>query len=272
MRFNFPLFLTWLRIVAIPVFVAVLYVPESWITERNANIISMWIFIAAAVTDWLDGYLARRWNQTTSFGAFLDPVADKLMVAAALIVLTEKGIVDPFASLIIIGREITISALREWMATIGQSRSVAVNVFGKVKTIDDFLSNYKLFSYAMKAYGLEDMAYAKGLMRKVLEGGITASKSLANTFTASVSADGASWTAVASVISPSPRTQPLVSSSARTTRRRSGPRRSTTSRSRRVRRPTPLPVPRTTATSVRRRRAGPSRCVLGRPRRLLQLP
>src|SRR5258705_10029820 len=109
--------------------------PESWITERNANIISMWIFIAAAVPDWLDGYLARRWNQTTSFGAFLDPVADKLMVAAALIVLTEKGIVDPFASLIIIGREITISALREWMAQVGRSKSVAVNMLGKLKTI-----------------------------------------------------------------------------------------------------------------------------------------
>ena len=135
MRFNFPLFLTWLRIVAIPLFVAVLYMPESWITERTANVVSMWIFIAAAVTDWADGYLARRWNQTTSFGAFLDPVADKLMVAAALIVLTEKGIVDPFASLIIIGREITISALREWMAHIGQSKSVAVNILGKVKTV-----------------------------------------------------------------------------------------------------------------------------------------
>ncbi|HUP30976.1 MAG TPA: CDP-diacylglycerol--glycerol-3-phosphate 3-phosphatidyltransferase [Usitatibacter sp.] len=139
-RFNFPLFLTWLRIVAIPLFVAVLYLPESWITERTANITSMWIFIAAAVTDWLDGYLARRWNQTTSFGAFLDPVADKLMVAAALIVLTEKGIVDPFASLIIIGREITISALREWMAQIGQSKSVAVNILGKVKTVSQLIA------------------------------------------------------------------------------------------------------------------------------------
>ena len=139
-RFNFPLFLTWLRIVAIPLFVAVLYMPESWITERNANVISMWIFIAAAVTDWFDGYLARRWNQTTSFGAFLDPVADKLMVAAALIVLTEKGIVDPFASLIIIGREITISALREWMAQIGQSKSVAVNILGKVKTVSQLFA------------------------------------------------------------------------------------------------------------------------------------
>jgi CDP-diacylglycerol--glycerol-3-phosphate 3-phosphatidyltransferase len=139
-HFNFPLFLTWLRILAIPLFVAVLYVPEDWITERNANIISMWIFIAAAVTDWLDGYLARRWNQTTSFGAFLDPVADKLMVAAALIVLTEKGIVNPFAALIIIGREITISALREWMAQIGRSKSVAVNILGKVKTVSQLVA------------------------------------------------------------------------------------------------------------------------------------
>ena len=140
MRFNFPLFLTWLRIVAIPVFVAVLYMPESWISERTASITSMWIFIVAAVTDWADGYLARRWNQTTSFGAFLDPVADKLMVAAALIVLTEKGIVDPFASLIIIGREITISALREWMAQIGQSKSVAVNILGKIKTVSQLVA------------------------------------------------------------------------------------------------------------------------------------
>jgi len=139
-RFNFPLFLTWCRIVAIPLFVAVLYLPDSWISERTANITSMWIFIAAAITDWLDGYLARRWNQTTSFGAFLDPVADKLMVAAALIVLTEKGLVDPFASLIIIGREITISALREWMAHIGQSKSVSVNILGKVKTVSQLVA------------------------------------------------------------------------------------------------------------------------------------
>jgi cardiolipin synthase (CMP-forming) len=134
-RFNFPLFLTWLRIVAIPVFVAVLYFPEEWLTSGQANVLSMWIFIIAAVTDWLDGWLARRWNQTTSFGAFLDPVADKLMVAAALIVLTELGRVHALAALIIIGREITISALREWMAQIGQSKSVAVNILGKLKTV-----------------------------------------------------------------------------------------------------------------------------------------
>ena len=140
MHFNFPLFLTWLRIVAIPLFVAVLYFPQDWLSEHTANVVSMWIFIGAAVTDWADGYLARRWNQTTAFGAFLDPVADKLMVAAALIVLTEKGIVDPFASLIIIGREITISALREWMAQIGQSKSVAVNILGKVKTVSQLVA------------------------------------------------------------------------------------------------------------------------------------
>jgi len=139
-RFNFSLFLTWLRIVAIPLFVAVLYFPQDWLSEHAANVISMWIFIGAAVTDWADGYLARRWNQMTAFGAFLDPVADKLMVAAALIVLTEKGIVDPFASLIIIGREITISALREWMAHIGQSKSVAVNILGKIKTVSQLVA------------------------------------------------------------------------------------------------------------------------------------
>jgi CDP-diacylglycerol--glycerol-3-phosphate 3-phosphatidyltransferase len=134
-RFNFPLFLTWCRIVAIPLFVAVLYVPEDWIAEKTRNIISMWIFIGAAVTDWLDGYLARKWNQTTPFGAFLDPVADKLMVAAALIVLTEFGRIYAIVALIIIGREITISALREWMAQVGRSKSVAVNLAGKLKTV-----------------------------------------------------------------------------------------------------------------------------------------
>ena len=137
---TLPLILTYLRILAIPLFVAVLYVPESWIAERTANVVSMWIFIVAAITDWADGYLARKWNQTTSFGAFLDPVADKLMVAAALIVLTEKGFVDPLATLIIISREITISALREWMAQLGNARSVAVNMLGKVKTVTQLVA------------------------------------------------------------------------------------------------------------------------------------
>ena len=140
MPVNLPLLLTWLRIIAIPLFVAVLYFPEEWISASGANIVSTAIFIGAAVTDWADGYLARRWNQTTRFGAFLDPVADKLMVTAALIVLAEKGLVDPFVSLIIIGREITISALREWMAQVGNAGSVAVNLLGKLKTITQLVA------------------------------------------------------------------------------------------------------------------------------------
>ncbi|MEO7742243.1 MAG: CDP-diacylglycerol--glycerol-3-phosphate 3-phosphatidyltransferase [Usitatibacter sp.] len=158
-RFNFPLFLTWCRIVAIPLFVAVLYLPEDWLSAANKNLIAMWIFIIAAVTDWLDGWLARRWNQTTSFGAFLDPVADKLMVAAALIVLTHKDLVDPFASLIIIGREITISALREWMAHIGKSKSVAVNILGKFKTVAQLVA-IPFLLYNGFLFGLLDTNWA----------------------------------------------------------------------------------------------------------------
>jgi cardiolipin synthase len=140
MAWNLPNLLTWGRIIAIPLFVAVLYFPEEWLTAQQANVISMWIFIAAAVTDWFDGYLARKWNQTSAFGAFLDPVADKLMVAAALIVLTELGRVHAVVALIIIGREITISALREWMAHIGQSKSVAVSMLGKIKTVSQLVA------------------------------------------------------------------------------------------------------------------------------------
>ena len=135
MKLNIPNVLTWLRNAAIPLFVAVLYLDEPWLTTSQANIIATGIFIAAAVTDWFDGYLARKWNQTSAFGAFLDPVADKLMVAAALIVLVELGRTDAIVALIIIGREITISALREWMAQIGQSKNVAVSMLGKIKTV-----------------------------------------------------------------------------------------------------------------------------------------
>jgi CDP-diacylglycerol--glycerol-3-phosphate 3-phosphatidyltransferase len=135
MPFNIPILLTWLRIAAIPLFIVVLYFPEEWLATRHANVISMAIFVAAAVTDWLDGYLARKWGQTSSFGAFLDPVADKLMVAAALIVLVELGRTDAIVALIIIGREITISALREWMAEIGKGKKVAVALIGKAKTV-----------------------------------------------------------------------------------------------------------------------------------------
>ena len=134
MPFNLPILLTWLRIVAIPLLITVYYLPADWATPHERNLIATAIFIAAAFTDWADGYLARKWNQTSAFGAFLDPVADKLMVAAALIVLVQLGRADAIIATIIIGREITISALREWMATIGASRSVAVSLLGKIKT------------------------------------------------------------------------------------------------------------------------------------------
>ncbi|CAN1503910.1 PgsA Phosphatidylglycerophosphate synthase [Methylophilaceae bacterium] len=139
MKPNIPTMLTWLRILLIPVFVGAFYWPEnlhklSAMPSHWVNVFATSVFAIAAITDWLDGYLARRLNQTSSFGAFLDPVADKLMVAAALIVLVEFGRVGAIVSLIIIGREIAISALREWMAGEGQRSSVGVAMIGKVKT------------------------------------------------------------------------------------------------------------------------------------------
>lgn len=134
MPMNVPIALTWLRIVMIPVVVAIFYVPGDWLSMAVRDLLAALAFIVAAVTDWLDGWLARRWNQTSAFGAFLDPVADKLMVCAALLVLLDLGRIGPFVALIIIGREIAISALREWMAQIGASGSVAVHWLGKAKT------------------------------------------------------------------------------------------------------------------------------------------
>ena len=134
MPINVPIILTWLRIAMIPLVVGLFYLPDSWMAVTTRDTLAAWAFIIAALTDWFDGWLARRWNQTSAFGAFLDPVADKLMVCAALIVLLDLSRVDAFISLIIIGREITISALREWMAQIGASASVAVHRLGKFKT------------------------------------------------------------------------------------------------------------------------------------------
>ena len=140
MPLNLPNLLTWLRILLIPLFVGIFYFEKSWVSAPNQNLVATVIFTAAAITDWLDGWLARKLNQTSAFGAFLDPVADKLMVAAALIVLVELTRVHAIVALIIIGREITISALREWMAQIGQARSVAVSLIGKVKTASQMLA------------------------------------------------------------------------------------------------------------------------------------
>ena len=134
MPLNIPNLLTWFRILMIPVFLGLFYVSNDTISLHNKHVISTLIFWLAAVTDWLDGYLARKLNQGSAFGAFLDPVADKLMVAAALIVLVRFDLVDAVIAFIIIGREIAISALREWMAKLGASKSVAVSMLGKVKT------------------------------------------------------------------------------------------------------------------------------------------
>lgn len=134
MHFNIPNSLTWARIGLVPLFVSVYYVPDSLLDAQGRNLVATGIFVLAALTDWFDGYLARTLKQTSAFGAFLDPVADKLMVAAALIVLVQLGRVDAVIAVIIIGREIAISALREWMARAGQVSSVAVAFIGKLKT------------------------------------------------------------------------------------------------------------------------------------------
>ena len=131
MFLNVPTLLTWARIAAIPLLVGVFYLPVDGATR---NLIATVLFVVFALTDWADGWLARRWNQTSAFGAFLDPVADKFLVCASLLVLVELERVGAMLALVIIGREIAISSLREWMAQIGANRSVAVHMLGKLKT------------------------------------------------------------------------------------------------------------------------------------------
>ncbi|MEZ5717223.1 MAG: CDP-diacylglycerol--glycerol-3-phosphate 3-phosphatidyltransferase [Burkholderiaceae bacterium] len=132
MFWTIPTIMTWTRIVAIPLIVGVFYLP---LDPSMRNLIATVMFVVFAATDWLDGFLARKLNQTSSFGAFLDPVADKFLVCASLLVLVHLQRADVFVALIIIGREIAISALREWMAQIGASKSVAVHMLGKLKTM-----------------------------------------------------------------------------------------------------------------------------------------
>jgi CDP-diacylglycerol--glycerol-3-phosphate 3-phosphatidyltransferase len=141
---NTPNLITLLRIFLIPIFIAAYYLPFRW-----ASLLAMSLFVLAAFTDWLDGYLARRLNQASPFGAFLDPVADKLMVASALVLLTSDARVHTLVLdfrlfaivvLIIIGREITVSALREWMAELGERARVAVSFLGKFKTIGQMVA------------------------------------------------------------------------------------------------------------------------------------
>jgi cardiolipin synthase len=158
MPFNIPILLTWLRVALIPLVVGVFYLPAGWLTEYERGLSATIIFVVAALTDWFDGYLARRWNQTSSFGAFLDPVADKLMVAGALLLLVELGRTTAVIAFIIIGREIAISALREWMAQIGASKSVAVSSLGKVKTIAQMIA-IPMLLYKVPLFGLIDTLY-----------------------------------------------------------------------------------------------------------------
>ena len=140
MFLTIPTILTWTRICAIPLIVGVFYAPEAFATLPEKNLIATVMFVLFALTDWLDGYLARKLNQTSSFGAFLDPVADKFLVCACVLVLVHLQRADVFVALIIIGREIAISALREWMARIGATKSVAVHAIGKLKTVVQMLA------------------------------------------------------------------------------------------------------------------------------------
>ncbi len=152
MLWNIPNILTVLRIALIPVFVGIFYLPKDAMTlaafpAHWVNLTATIVFALAAITDWLDGYWARKFNQMSGFGAFLDPVADKLMVAAALIVLVEFERIGAVIALIIIGREIAISALREWMANIGKSSNVAVAMIGKIKTAAQMIAILLLLYY-----------------------------------------------------------------------------------------------------------------------------
>ena len=163
MPLNLPILLTWLRIVAIPLFITVYYLPDAWLTLAERNLTATLIFMAAGFTDWADGYLARKLNQTSAFGAFLDPVADKLMVAAALIMLVQLDRTDAVVAAIIIGREITISALREWMAKIGAARNVAVSMLGKIKTAAQ-MAAIPLLLYAAPLAGYDTLLIGEWLI------------------------------------------------------------------------------------------------------------
>jgi len=153
MPFNIPILLTWLRVALIPLVVGVFFLPDHWMTMYERGLAATVIFVVAALTDWFDGYLARRWNETSAFGAFLDPVADKLMVAGALLLLVQLDRTNAVIAFIIIGREIAISALREWMAQIGASKSVAVSSLGKVKTAAQMIA-IPLLLYNERIFGM----------------------------------------------------------------------------------------------------------------------
>jgi CDP-diacylglycerol---glycerol-3-phosphate 3-phosphatidyltransferase len=153
---TIPNLITLSRIILIPLIIGLYYLPFQWLSEHEKNLAATIVFILAAATDWLDGYLARRLNQMSAFGEFLDPVADKLIVAGSLIVLVWLQRVDMLVALIIIGREIAISALREWMAKVGQAKSVAVAFIGKLKTVSQMVAIPLLLYHEELVFGLPD--------------------------------------------------------------------------------------------------------------------
>ena len=154
---NIPMWLTWARIAMIPLVIGLFYLPDHWLSPHAKNVTACVIFVLAALTDAFDGYIARRYGMSTPLGAFLDPVADKLMVSAALIVLLALGRIDMFVALVIIGREIAVSALREWMAQLGAARAVAVNQMGKFKTIAQMVA-IPMLLYHDPVFGVVDVA------------------------------------------------------------------------------------------------------------------
>ena len=164
MPWNIPILLTWLRILLIPIFTALFYLPQTYISQTHVNIAAALIFALAGITDWLDGFLARHWKQTSDFGAFLDPVADKLMVAVSLILLVKLDRTLAIYAMIIIGREITISALREWMAQMGKRNSVAVAYIGKLKTAAQMAAITLLLLQSWPALGLDFIWLGNALM------------------------------------------------------------------------------------------------------------
>ena len=158
---NIPNTITTFRIVLIPVFIAAFYLPYEW-----ASALAAFIFWFAAITDWFDGYLARKLNQQSSLGAFIDPLADKLMVISALLIILAKHPESNWlllSSLIIISREIFISSLREWMSSLGKDKVVAVSFFGKAKTVAQMFALLFLI-YEHDIFGLPTYIFGVGLL------------------------------------------------------------------------------------------------------------
>ena len=166
-QFNIPNALTIFRIIAIPLIILVFFLPVSWARPASGC-----LFVLAGVTDWLDGYLARRLGQTSKFGAFLDPVADKLIISTALVLLVQSDpqVIFSMIAVIIIGREIAVSALREWMAELGERGQVAVTFFGKWKTTVQIIG-ISLMLYQKEILGLP--IYEIGIAFMLVAAGLT---------------------------------------------------------------------------------------------------